>query len=199
MGNQAKPRALIFVILDASTDTLQLNGHQKAVLVSLASHLNPKRNGTEVWPSLARLVALTGFGESTVRRALQKLHAGGLIKIRSDTGKSNTYTVNAEVIQQLTDPCHTGRGQTADPCQADTPTPVTLTGDPCQADTLTTKEQPIVNTVPSPIGCSGVSDIKDGDHQRKLAVHGLVQSVAEKFTAVQQEQPTEEKTQRKRA
>lgn len=190
-------RPLLFVLLDSPAEALSLTGQEKSVLVSLAGHLNHKRNGTEVWPSLSRLASLTGFSESTVRRALHKLHALELIKIRSDNGKSNTYTVNSEVIHRLADPFHSDRGQAADPCQADTPTPVTVTGDPCQADTRTAKATANLNSGRSSVGCSRNSAAAQNPAQRKLAVHGIVAGVADAMRADNQEQPREEKRKRR--
>jgi len=51
-------KPVLFLILDAPADWLGVTLTEKAVLVALASHLNARRNGTEVWPSLARLSAL---------------------------------------------------------------------------------------------------------------------------------------------
>lgn len=191
-----KTRPMIFVLLDAPAEALQLTGQEKAVLLALASHLNAKRNGTEVWPSLARLASLSGFSESTTRRALHKLDRDGLVKIRSDYGKSNTYTVNSEVIHSLADPFHTDRGQAGDPCHSDTPTPSTLTGDPCHTDTLTAKGTANLNSGLSPVGCSRNLTVKENPAQRKLAVHGMVAKAADAMTVQTDEQPTKEKLQR---
>lgn len=191
------PKPLVFVILDAGAAQLGLTCPEKSTLIALASHLNAKRNGTEVWPANARLADLTGLSESSVRRALQKLHALQLIKIRSDNGKSNTYTIDAGVIHSLADPCHSDTPKPADPCHTDTTTPVSLTGDPCHSDTRTAKEQPIRTAGLSNLGCSRILGVAENPEQRRMPLAGVVARAADAMRPDYQEQPTENKNKRR--
>lgn len=200
---KSKPVPIAYVLLDTPAEVFATpkargrpvdSGTVKYVLLELVSHVNARRNGTEVWPSIARLASLAGRGESTVRRALQVLEALELIKTRTDNGKSNAYTINVEVIRSLCDPRHGDRGQAADPCHGEGGTPVMVTGDPCHGDTRTAKEQPIRTAEGfSPFGCSKSSRLVDGDHQRKMALAGVVAGAAGRMRVNHAEQPKEEK------
>ena len=190
--SMSKP--LIFVVIDTPAERLGLSVTEKAVLVSLTSHLNAKRNGSEVWPSVARLAALTGASISVARRCMRKLETLGFVKTRTDTGSSNVYSIIVDAIQSATDPGQIDRGNGADPGQIDRPTPVRSTGDPGQIDRRTTKEQPIrTDESFSPIGCSANLKLKDGDHQRKMALAGVVSKAAKRMRVDHDEQPTIEK------
>lgn len=116
----------------------------KAVLHALADHADEEG---KCWPSIERMVRYSGCGEKTVRRALQRLVALGLIEQQSRPGTSNVYLVKI--------------GMTMDPGQNDTPvratdrserpdtpvtksrTPVRATGHPGQSDRRTIKEPSI--------------------------------------------------------
>lgn len=187
-------KPLIFVVVDTPAEWFGLSCQEKAVLVSLVSHLNSKRNGTEVWPSLDRLARLAGLGERTVRRAMRQLEQLGIIKTRTDTGRSNVYSIHVEVIHRLAYPGQSGRGSDTDPGHSDRGTPARVAGPPGQSGRLTTKEQPTGTAERvSSFGCSGNPKVIDGPHQRKLAVHGLVASAVKPVSKHDQEQPTIEK------
>ena len=188
-----KSKATIFDVLDTPAADLGLTGAEKAVLTAIASHLNPKRRGFEVWPSLARIADLSGFGVSTCQRAIKHLHVVELIKIQSDTGRANSYTVNAALLKSLANPGHSDRGIAPDPGHHDQGTPVTMTGDPGHCDHLTAKEQPIRTTERrSSLGCSRISPVGASSRQRQLAVHGLVASATDSVRVDAAEQPKEE-------
>ena len=190
MNAPAKLKPLIFVLLDTPAEQLGLNLTDKAVLQSLAGHLNTKRNGTEVWPSNERLAALTGGSVKTVRRAKHRLHQAQLIKIRRDSGKSDMCTINAELIRNLTDPSQIGRGKAVDPSQNGRGTPPKLALDPSQIGTRTAKGTTKLNSQDLTVGCSSTSKVLEDPRQRKLAVHGIVAGAAKRMRIDNAEQPT---------
>lgn len=192
------PKPLTFVLADASAGALGLNMTDKAVLRALVDRMNSKRNGTEVWPSIDYLADRTGGSLQTIRRSLHRLAGadGGhpFIKVRTDSGKSNVYTINAELIRALSDPCQIGRGEKVDPYQNGRGTPAKVEGDPCQIGTRTAKELAQGNSKEVfPIGCSTSPKVGDGPEQRKLAVHGIVAGASKRMQSPAQEQPTDEK------
>lgn len=110
-----KARPLAFVVGDLPAKALGMNMADKAVLRCLVDHLNRQRNGTEVWPSNARIAELTGAHPDTVKKSKVTLHELGLIKIRRDSGKSDLCTINESVIRELGNPPGFSGGAKADP------------------------------------------------------------------------------------
>lgn len=187
-------RPLIFMVIDAPAAALGLTGPEKSVLVALISHLNQSRNGYLVWPSQQRLAAITGFGESTIRRVIRKLEQLELIKRQDSGARHNLYSVSREVIHSL---CNTGQSERYYPSQncvtghSERSIPVRASGNTGQSERLTTKEQPNRTADSfSPFGCSANPIVSDGDHQRKLAVHGVVAEAVERMRPTRPEQPT---------
>lgn len=64
----------------------------KAVLIALADHANEQWT---CWPSVARLCRFTSLSERTVRRALRRLTADGLISLAERPGQSWMVTLTA--------------------------------------------------------------------------------------------------------
>jgi len=97
-----------FKRISASMDVGISDGLAKWVLVSLAHHENS--NSGHCYPSIDRLVKVTGLSRSTVLRCLKKLVDMKLIKKHPDRGKSTHYeflfeykVVRFEKNQCLTD------------------------------------------------------------------------------------------------
>jgi len=200
-----KVRALLFVVVSLPADRFQsaeISSSRgaaplilKSVLIALVGHLNPRRNGTEVWPSVARLVELTGLGDSTIRRAIRQLEALHLIKIRSDSGRTSLYTINDPVIRGLANPCPGDRGAEANPVPGDRGTPFPGTGHPVPGDRRNSKRTAKGNNKGiSSISCSSPERLVDGPHQRKLAVLGLVAEAADRMRSPDREQQTGKKS-----
>ncbi len=63
----------------------------KLVWMALASHLGPR--GTEVWPSINRLAAMTALARDTVLTAVAHLADGGLLSITKCDGRPNVYRI----------------------------------------------------------------------------------------------------------
>jgi len=61
---------------------------EKGVLIALADRAD---DGGRCWPSVADLVARSGWAERTVQAALTRLDASGLVRIERATGKNSTY------------------------------------------------------------------------------------------------------------
>ena len=192
-------KPVIFVLLNTPADWLGLNANEKTTLVYLVSHLNAKRNGSEVWPAKDRLSRLSGLSTSSIQRSIRALEALGYIKTRTDSGKSNVYSINTDAIRAAAggvDPGHCEQGPPADPSQCEQGTPVSVTGDPGHCDPRTAKEQPKGTTeAVSPFSCS--TNLKVGDaHQRQLAVHGLISDAVKSVGHTEHEQPATEKRRR---
>jgi predicted transcriptional regulator len=121
MTSSLKNRPLVNRLVSAQLD---ITATQKWTLVCLLDHQN-KKNGTKVWPSIERLVAMVGHSESTVRRALQDLSEVGFVTIEYQPGATNLYYLNLEMIEEYLR-------------HSDTPTsstPVTVTPHPLHNDT----------------------------------------------------------------
>jgi len=93
--------------INASMDIDIVDSLAKWVLVSLAHHENS--NSGHCFPSLDRLVKVTGLSRSTVIRCLKKLVDLKLIKKHPDRGKSNHYEFLFEykVVRFEKKGCHT--------------------------------------------------------------------------------------------
>lgn len=90
---------LIFRVLRAECE---LTTSQKMVLLVLLNHWNPNNAGSVVWPGQPRIAAHARLTVRTAQRVLQQLEQMGLIKIRIESGKSNRYTLNIDVIDAMT-------------------------------------------------------------------------------------------------
>jgi len=67
-----------------------LTGTAKLVYQAMASHLN---NGDQwVWPSIARMAAMTGSGRTAVIAAVAELERGRLIQASREFGRSTRYS-----------------------------------------------------------------------------------------------------------
>jgi hypothetical protein len=108
-------------VLDIDT----LNPTAKFVLIVLC--LRAGSDG-RAWPSVATIVADTGHGERSVRRALGQLHKAGHIDVVHREGRSSLISVN---------PCHSGRGTPATLA----PTPARNDVNPCHSGTQKYKEE----------------------------------------------------------
>lgn len=172
-----KPRHLTFVLLDAAAKDLGLTMSEKAVLVALVKCLNSKRNGTAVWPGNPTIAAEIGAHLETVVKAKRSLHEKGFIKIRRDTGKSDVCTIDRDYIRALIDPPEK---------PGDTP-PKNREG--------TGKGTAKLNSSPDfpSFSCSPDLKVEADDHQRKLALVGLVAQVTDGMRFTRDEQPTGEK------
>lgn len=193
-----KPKPLLYVLADAPADWLGINFTDKTVLQALASHLNSRRNGTEVWPSNDRLAALTGGSTDTIARSKRRLHKAGLVKLRRDRGKSDMVTVDVDEIRRRCHPPQIAEGtapDTSDPPQNAEGTPRKMRRDPPQIADRTAKEPAKGNSKPDipSLGCSADLKVGDGDHQRKMQLMGVVAEGARQALADAREQPTEEK------
>lgn len=188
-------RPLIFSLLDAPVDVLGLTLIEKAVLCSLVSHLNAKRNGTEVWPSIDRLMRLTGASRSAVKRAMRRFDELGLVKTRSDTGRTNVYSINVDAIRHRVDPVHGGLGRETDPVHGGLGTRSTENQGGVHRGPRTAKEQPIGTANGfSSFGCSTNLKVSDGDQQRKIAFVSLVDQAVDGMRLDRPEQPNFKKT-----
>lgn len=130
MPNESSPknRPLVNRLVSAHLD---LTATQKWTLVCLLDHQN-KKNGTKVWPSVARLVTMTGFSDSTVRRAIHNLEVLGFFNVERQDGASNLYYLNIEMLEKyLIHSDHTT-----------TTTPVTVTKGGSQSDRPPLSERP---------------------------------------------------------
>jgi DNA-binding transcriptional ArsR family regulator len=90
---------------------------EKFVLLALADHADEHGR---CWPSLKRLSLFTSCAESTVRRALRRLEAQGLLTSEERRGTSRTYRINLGWRCQNDTPY-----QNDTPTTSDTPTPTT--------------------------------------------------------------------------
>jgi len=73
-----------------------LRAFEKVVLFILAARLNVERG--YAWPSLRRLGADAGMGETAVRRVLRALQAMGLIRVEAQRGSPNRYWIIDDAI-----------------------------------------------------------------------------------------------------
>lgn len=188
-------KPLIFAVIDAPADWLGLNLTEKAILVCLVSHLNSKRNGTEVWPSIDRLALLSGGSRSSIKRALRKFEDLGFIKTRTDSGRSNVYSVHVEVIHSYANPVHCGPGISTNPVHGEPGTRfmVNQGGFTVNPEQPKNSQQGTTEDL-SPFGCSTNLKLRDGNHQRKLAVHGMIAGAVKSVSKPDQEQPTIDKS-----
>ncbi len=188
-------KALIFEVIDADADMLGLTGPEMSVLVALVARYNSKRNGAEVWPSIAFVAKKTGFNDKTVRRAKQRLHELELIKIYSDYGKSDVCSINVEIILSLIHPYQNREGSGADPSQNREGYPSqNREGTPPKIGRGITKGITKLNKQIRTFGCSSASKVVDDPKQRQLAVLGIVAGAAEGMRVDCPEQPKIEKT-----
>jgi len=73
----------------------------KAVLNALADHAD---ESGRCWPSMARLALYAGCEEKTVRRALVRLVAFGLIEREARAGRSDVYRLSLDAALPVEDP-----------------------------------------------------------------------------------------------
>lgn len=192
--NPDKPKPLTFLLADAGAEALGLTGTQFALLRALVDRYNAVKNGTEVWPSIAYLVRITGFNEKTVRRAKQALQKNEFIKVYSDFGKSDVCSINVDLIRDLADPSQKRQGSSADPSQNREGYPSqNRGGTPPNIGTRIAKGTAKPNNPVPTVGCSANLKVGDGPHQRKMALAGVVAGVSEQMRTVPHETPTEEK------
>jgi hypothetical protein len=87
-----RTRDLLWLVRDT-----QMPGIEKAVLVALVLRSSPQA-GWYCWPSIARLVADSGFGRTSVKQALSGLRAKGLVSWVSQRAeqKPNVYHIHVE-------------------------------------------------------------------------------------------------------
>lgn len=193
-----KTKSLLYRILDASAADLSLKSVDKFVLVTLAKHLNPQRNGALVWPSQARIVELTGASESSVRRSLARLEALAYIKRQRSERRNNIYAVQSDVILAVIDTGHTDRLD-ADTGHTDRSIPVTLTGNTGHTDRLMVNRTAKGNTEGTIVSRSpGRKECKD-EHQRSMALLGIVSQVADAMSTNNAERPKIEKPKKRAA
>ncbi|EJE4207945.1 helix-turn-helix domain-containing protein [Vibrio parahaemolyticus] len=88
----------------ASACIQNISPAEKAVLVSLLSHLNLSHN--KAFPSQQRLASITGYCRATVNRAIQKLKNLNLIKISkieriNGIGLRNQYSITNKLLTLL--------------------------------------------------------------------------------------------------
>lgn len=80
---------------------------RKAVAVAMADHAHD--DGTNIWPSVARLSVKTEWSERTVQRAVRELQAAGLLILVEEGGhgakSTNEYRFDMEALQDLADGC----------------------------------------------------------------------------------------------
>lgn len=95
----------------------------KAVLIALADHAN---DDGKCWPSVARLCLFTSLADRTVRRALRRLSAEGLITLVERSNQTSVVTLPVT----LTAPARSERPPSP---VAVTPPPVTVTPEPSRA------------------------------------------------------------------
>lgn len=74
--------------LPITVSSKNLSGSDFRVLVALVAH---KGESGEAWPSVSRLVEMTGMAQSNVSRALTSLEKSGMIT-REKVGTRNRYT-----------------------------------------------------------------------------------------------------------
>lgn len=99
----------------------------KLVLIALADHAN--HDGAS-WPSIARLCLFTALSERTVRTALRRLEADGLLQTVTENGRTNRYKLT---------PATTAPGDSCPPPrQLSPPTPAA----PAPKPPITTNEPP---------------------------------------------------------
>ncbi|MGR5069309.1 helix-turn-helix domain-containing protein [Vibrio alfacsensis] len=83
--------------------SLGLTGIEKATLVHLSSFIDGKY---QCFPSIKKLANITGFSESTMKRAVARLESLGVITKKrrySNSGPtSNLYTLNLQSLQLKT-------------------------------------------------------------------------------------------------
>lgn len=171
-----------------------LDVREKAVLVTLLEMINWERADRTCWPSLSTIAATVGMSERSAWRCVAVLDEVGLLKIRSDVGRSAVYHLEVDVIRDLYDhwiecgrsmkppPDHrkSGEGTKADHRKSGEGTLANIAGDRRKSGERTSKEQPTQNMYPS-FRCSTRLKVEQDDHQRKLPFPGVVRQVANKL------------------
>ena len=111
-------------VLEADIDDPSL----KSVLLGMANHAGP--DGSHCFPSVRRLQAYTGLGESTIRRKLSTARDRNLIKIvrKASAQKPTEYWVNLTLLRSLKHPTlvemdaeREWQYENADPSRSETP------------------------------------------------------------------------------
>jgi hypothetical protein len=87
-----------------------LSPSSKLLLMALANYADDEGL---CWPSVARLVTMTGLGERTVRRLLPDLVETGLMAMEKQEGRNTRYVLHIGAALKPMSPrqgCHHGRG-----------------------------------------------------------------------------------------
>ena len=112
---------------------------RKAIAVAMADHAHD--DGTNIWPSVARLSGKTEWSERTVQRAVRELQAAGILILVEEGGhgakSTNEYRFDMEALQDLADGCVLlvdNEGDSQTPC-----TLVRVTASPIRVSSATNK------------------------------------------------------------
>ena len=73
-------------------ETTELKPHEFAILVTLAGHYDDKKR--TAYPSIDRLVNITGISRASVHRAIKGLTERDLIRVEKNRGEGKRYTHN---------------------------------------------------------------------------------------------------------
>tara|TARA_Y100000296_G_scaffold85151_1_gene120340 strand:+ start:1077 stop:1409 length:333 start_codon:yes stop_codon:yes gene_type:complete len=95
-----KPRFGIVYLQDVDLEAFrELRATARCVYYALLPYAGQQETGeTACWPKVKRLMALTGFGERTVRRAVADLERAGFLAIgkkETPRGKINLYILRS--------------------------------------------------------------------------------------------------------
>ena len=73
-------------------ETTELKPHEFAILVTIAGHYDDKQR--TAFPSIDRLVNITGISRASVHRAIKGLTERDLIRVEKNRGEGKRYTHN---------------------------------------------------------------------------------------------------------
>jgi hypothetical protein len=110
-----------------------LDPESKLVAIAIADYLSA--DDGVAWPSIGTLAGNTGLAVSTVRRRIHAAELVGWLSADRRPGRSGRYGVRW--LELPATPVSVTPLPMGHPCQADTPTPVSVTPHPCHADTPT--------------------------------------------------------------
>lgn len=188
-------RHLVFVLAKTPAKVLGLTGPEKAVLMGFVDCHNGRRNGAEVWPSVATIATRTGFNEKTVRAAKRRLHELGWLRIYTDSGKTDLCAINVEALRVAGDPYQKRQGSESGPLPNPAGDPSQIRqGTPPRSGRRMTKEPPSELQTSLTFGHSTNLKVSAGDQQRKMAFLGMVDEAVERMRPDSQEWPTVKKT-----
>lgn len=181
---------IITAVLDAA-----LLPSEKLVMVAIADAAN---EDGQAWPSVSRLMQVSGLSDRSVRRLLHGLanaeRPGGPVleitpqKRRGGSCTSNLYRI---IKSNLTPPVT----MSAPPCHHDSAPPVTMTAPPV---TMTvppvtmTGHEPVIDPVIKEQTNAGASDEPNGTRQLRECVAAKREVLAEKFPELDLDLETEE-------